>query len=63
MRIARKAVKELAQLLVQHCVLTNSGLEIVKLRLRWQVPVDEQVSGLQEAGLLSKLFDGVSAVA
>ena len=63
MGITRKPVKELAQLFMQHCVLADFGLEIVKFRLRGQVPIDEQVRGLQETGLLSKLFDRVSAVA
>jgi len=61
--VAREALEEALEVLVQHRVLADLVLEGLELALAGERPVDEQVGGLQEGGLLGELLDGVAAVA
>ena len=62
-RVAREAVEELAQLLVQHRVALDVGLEVGQLRRGRELAVDEQVGDLGKARLRRELLDRVAAVA
>jgi hypothetical protein len=62
-RVGGEAAEELAEVLVQHRVLADLGLEAGQLVVGRQLAVDEQPGDLEEAGLLGELLDGVAAVA
>nr|GFD41780.1 hypothetical protein [Tanacetum cinerariifolium] len=59
----REAVENLAHIFVHQRVLGNLIAKCVKLRLRRQRTVNQQVSDFQEAGLLGELLDGIAPVA
>ena len=61
--VAREAVEEGAQVLVQHRVPADGVLEAAQLVARRQLAVDEQVGDLDEGRLLGQLVDRVAAVA
>ena len=58
--VAREAVEERLEVLVQHRVLAHPLGEAVELGLRRQLAVDEEVGHLEEAGLLGQLLDRVA---
>jgi hypothetical protein len=62
-RIAREAVEEVAEILVQHRVHADLVLERAELILGRKLAVDQQEGGLEEARLLGQLLDRVTAVA
>src|SRR5271166_4115864 len=62
MGVAREAVEEPLQVLVQQGVALNLGGEPVQLLPGGQLAVDQQVADLDEGRLLGQLLDRVSAV-
>ena len=65
MRVLREPVEEAFDVLVQERVSPDAEPELVELGARGQVPVDEQVRRLEEAGrvALDEVLDGDAAVA
>ena len=63
MRIAREAVEEPLQVLVQQRVPLDLVGELLQLLLGGQLAVDQQIADLDEVGLLCQLLDRVAAVA
>ena len=62
-RVAREAVEEPLQVLVQQRVPLDLGGELVQLFLGRQFAVDQQIADLDEIRLLGELLDRVAAVA
>src|SRR4029077_19021264 len=62
-RIAREAVEEPLQVLVQQRVPLDQGGELLQLLRRRQFTVDQQIADLDEIRLLGQLLDRVAAVA
>ena len=63
MRVAREAVEEPLQILVQQRVPLDLVGELVQLFLGRQFAVDQQIADLDEVRLLGELLDRVAAVA
>ncbi len=61
--VAREALEEALEVLVEHRVLAHPLLEVGELGGRGEVAVDEEVGGLEERRVLRELLDGVSPVA
>lgn len=61
MSIIPKRAHHIRDVSMQNCVLHNLIAELVKLRLGWQLTVDQQEGHLKEAGLFSRDPDRVSA--
>ena len=62
-RVAREAVEELLEVLVQQGVAPDPLVERTELVGRGQLAVDQQVGDLEEAGLARELVDGIPAIA
>ena len=63
MRVAREAVEEPLQVLVQQRVPLDLGGELLQLFLGRQFAVDQQITDLDEIRLLRELLDRVAAIA
>jgi len=61
-RVAREAVEEALEVLVQQGVAADVARECLELGLRGQLAVDEQVADLEEGRLLGELVDRNAAV-
>ena len=62
-RVAREALEELLEVLVQQGVPADPLVELAQLVGGRQLAVDQQVGDLEEAGVLGQLVDRVPAVA
>jgi hypothetical protein len=61
-RVVAKTLNELLQVLVQERVVGDLEHPGVQLVLGRQLPVEQQIRHLEEAGVLSELFDRIAAV-
>jgi hypothetical protein len=57
-----EAVEEAQQRLVEHRIRTDGLVERGKLRLRWQLAMQQQITDFDEARMLCKLLDRVAAI-
>ena len=62
MRIAAEAGEEARHLLVDHGVARDAIVEIVLLRLRRQLAIEQQVADFEEIAVLGELVDRIAAV-
>ena len=62
-RVTREAVEEAFEVLVQQRVPPDLVGEILELRRRRELPVDQQIAHLDEGGLLGELLDRDAPVA
>src|SRR5688500_15099052 len=62
MRIAAEARVEARHLLMQHGMMCYCALELLALRMVWQLAVIEQVAGLDEVAIFGELLDRITAV-
>ena len=62
MRVAAEALEEAGHLLVHHGVVGHAMVEILLLRRGRQLPVQQEVAGLEEVAVLRELLDRVAAV-
>jgi hypothetical protein len=62
MRVAAKALEEAGHLLVHHGVVDHAMVEVLLLRGGRQLPVEQEVAGLEEVAVLGKLLDRVTPV-
>jgi len=62
MRITAKTPIKGEDLLVQHGVMGDGALELSLCRGVRQLPVEQEVTHLQEPGLLRQLLDGIAAI-
>jgi hypothetical protein len=61
-RVAPEAAEEIGHLVVKHGVLRDPALEVLDLRGRRQLAVEQQVADLEEVRLLGELLDRVAAI-
>ena len=60
MGVGRESREKALEVLVEQGVLADPGREGRQLVAGGQVPVDEQIGGLEEGGILRQLLDRVS---
>ena len=62
MGVAAEAAEEGRQLLMHHGVMVDGVFEFLHLALVRQFAVEQQIAGLQEAGMLGQIGDGIAAI-
>src|SRR5579871_6433331 len=62
MRIAAEAREKACQLFMHHGVTGNGMGELFHLRLGGQFAVEQQIAGLQEAGMFGEVGNGIAAI-
>ena len=62
MRVTAEALEEPGHLLVHHRVMGHAMVEVELLRLGRELPVKQEIAGLEEVALLGELLDRVAAV-
>ena len=62
MGVAAEAAEEGRQLLMHHGVVGDGVVELLHLVLGRQFAVKQQIAGLQEAGMLRQIGDGIAAI-